>query len=60
MIVGDEPTGNLDTGTAVEMLELFARLNGEGKTVLYVTHDPVLAARAPRIVTIRDGLVVDG
>ncbi len=60
LIVGDEPTGNLDTGTAVEMLELFARLNGEGKTVLYVTHDPVLAARAPRIVTIRDGLVVDG
>ncbi len=60
LIVGDEPTGNLDTGTAVEMLELLARLNGEGKTVLYVTHDPGLAARAPRIVTIRDGLVVDG
>ena len=60
LLVGDEPTGNLDTGTAVEMLELLARLNEEGKTVLYVTHDTGLAARAPRIVTIRDGLVVDG
>ena len=60
LIVGDEPTGNLDTQTAVEMFELLARLNAEGKTVLYVTHDPGLAARAERIVTIRDGLVVTG
>jgi putative ABC transport system ATP-binding protein len=58
LIVGDEPTGNLDTQTAGEMLELLARLNAEGKTVLYVTHDPGLAARARRIVTIRDGVVV--
>jgi putative ABC transport system ATP-binding protein len=60
MIVGDEPTGNLDTHTATEMFELFASLNDEGKTVLYVTHDPSLAARAQRVVTIRDGLVVEG
>jgi len=60
LIVGDEPTGNLDTHTAVEMFELLARLNGEGKTVLYVTHDSSLAARAHRVVTIRDGLVVKG
>ena len=58
LIVGDEPTGNLDTVTAAEMFELFKRLNGEGKTVLYVTHDRELAARAHRIVSIRDGLVV--
>jgi putative ABC transport system ATP-binding protein len=58
LVVGDEPTGNLDTITAGEMFELFARLNAEGKTVLYVTHDRELAARANRIVTIRDGLVV--
>jgi putative ABC transport system ATP-binding protein len=60
LIVGDEPTGNLDTVTAGEMFELFRRLNAEGKTVLYVTHDRDLAERAQRVVTIRDGLVVDG
>ena len=58
LIVGDEPTGNLDTVTAAEMFELFNRLNGEGKTVLYVTHDLELAKRANRIVSIRDGAVV--
>jgi putative ABC transport system ATP-binding protein len=57
LIVGDEPTGNLDTITAGEMFELLDRLHREGKTVLYVTHDRELAARAERIVTIRDGLV---
>ena len=57
LIIGDEPTGNLDTQTAGEMFELLQRLNAEGKTVLYVTHDLELAARAERIVTIRDGLV---
>ena len=59
LVVGDEPTGNLDTGTAADMFELLERLNGEGKTVLYVTHDRELAQRAHRIVTIRDGAVVD-
>jgi putative ABC transport system ATP-binding protein len=58
LIIGDEPTGNLDTQTAGEMFELLQRLNAEGKTVLYVTHDLGLAARAGRMVTIRDGLVV--
>ena len=58
LIIGDEPTGNLDTQTAAEMFELLQRLNNEGKTVLYVTHDLGLAARASRMVTIRDGLVV--
>jgi ABC-type lipoprotein export system ATPase subunit len=58
LIIGDEPTGNLDTRTAAEMFELLQRLNNEGKTVLYVTHDLELAARAGRVVTIRDGLVV--
>ncbi len=58
LIVGDEPTGNLDTVTAAEMFELFKRLNEQGKTVLYVTHDRELAARAHRVVSIRDGIVV--
>jgi putative ABC transport system ATP-binding protein len=57
LIVGDEPTGNLDTITAQEMFELLSRLNAEGKTVLYVTHDRDLARRASRVVTIRDGVV---
>jgi putative ABC transport system ATP-binding protein len=60
LIVGDEPTGNLDTATAGEMFELLRRLNGEGKTVLFVTHDRELAGRAERIVEIRDGAVVGG
>ena len=58
LIVGDEPTGNLDSVTAAEMFELLTRLNNEGKTILFVTHDRELAAQAQRIVEIRDGLVV--
>jgi putative ABC transport system ATP-binding protein len=57
LLIGDEPTGNLDTATAGEMFDLLARLNAEGSTVLYVTHDMELASRAHRIVTIRDGVV---
>jgi putative ABC transport system ATP-binding protein len=60
VIVGDEPTGNLDSVTAGEMFELLQRLNDEGKTILYVTHDRELAARARRIIEVRDGLVVEG
>jgi len=58
LVVGDEPTGNLDSVTAGEMFELFQQLNDEGKTVLYVTHDRELANRAHRIIAIRDGRVV--
>jgi putative ABC transport system ATP-binding protein len=60
LVVGDEPTGNLDSVTADEMFELLERLNREGKTILFVTHDRELAARAQRTVTIRDGVVVAG
>lgn len=59
LIVGDEPTGNLDTATAGEMFDLLLRLNTEGKTILFVTHDPELAARASHVIEIRDGLVVE-
>ena len=59
LLIGDEPTGNLDTRTAAEMFDLLRRLNAEGSTVLYVTHDMELAARAGRIVTIRDGVVAE-
>jgi putative ABC transport system ATP-binding protein len=57
LLIGDEPTGNLDTRTEAEMFDLLHRLNGEGSTVMYVTHDMELASRAQRIVTIRDGVV---
>jgi putative ABC transport system ATP-binding protein len=57
LLIADEPTGNLDTHTAAEMFELLQRLNREGSTVVYVTHDRELAARAGRVVTIRDGVV---
>jgi putative ABC transport system ATP-binding protein len=57
LLIGDEPTGNLDTETARQMFELLAELNRSGKTILYVTHDPDLARRAPRQITIRDGRV---
>jgi putative ABC transport system ATP-binding protein len=60
LVIGDEPTGNLDTKAAGEMFELLERVCEEGATVLYVTHDMDLARRAQRIVTIRDGLVVEG
>jgi putative ABC transport system ATP-binding protein len=57
LLIGDEPTGNLDTHTAAEMFDLLHRLNAEGSTILYVTHDRELAAKAHRTVTIRDGVV---
>jgi putative ABC transport system ATP-binding protein len=57
LLVGDEPTGNLDTATAREMFDVLERLNADGMTVLYVTHDRDLAALARRRVTIRDGRV---
>ena len=60
LVVGDEPTGNLDSQTAAEMFDLLTRLNDEGKTVLFVTHDRELARRAHRVVTIHDGVVADG
>jgi putative ABC transport system ATP-binding protein len=59
LLVADEPTGNLDTATASQMIDLLTALNRDGTTVVYVTHDPAIAARAHRFVSIRDGLVTD-
>jgi ABC-type lipoprotein export system ATPase subunit len=58
IIIGDEPTGNLDTETAGSMFALLRELNVSGTTVIYVTHDLGLAALAPRLVTVRDGRIV--
>jgi len=57
LLIGDEPTGNLDSETAAQMFDLLAELNRDGMTLLYVTHDRELAARAPRSVSIRDGVI---
>jgi putative ABC transport system ATP-binding protein len=57
LLVGDEPTGNLDSETALRMFDLLSEVNERGMTVLYVTHDAELAARAPRTIAIRDGRV---
>lgn len=56
-ILADEATGNLDTKTALEILQLFAKLNAEGRTIIMVTHEDDVAAHARRIVRLRDGLI---
>lgn len=58
ILIGDEPTGNLDSETAREMFRLLAGLNTVGTTVIFVTHDQGLAALASRLVTVRDGRIV--
>ena len=58
ILLGDEPTGNLDTGSAREMFELLSGLHDSGTTAVYVTHDLALAAVASRVITVGDGLIV--
>ncbi|MBN1581824.1 MAG: ATP-binding cassette domain-containing protein, partial [Anaerolineae bacterium] len=55
VIVGDEPTGNLDTKTANDVFEMFENLVDRGKTVILVTHDQTLSARTKRVLHILDG-----
>src|SRR5688500_15866672 len=57
MVLADEPTGNLDSKTGQEILDLMERLNQSGKTIILVTHDPNTAARARRVVHMLDGVV---
>jgi putative ABC transport system ATP-binding protein len=55
LLLADEPTGNLDSRTALEILDLFERLHSEGQTLIIVTHDPDVAARCRRVVRLHDG-----
>ena len=57
ILLADEPTGNLDSKTGVEIMALFARLHQAGNTIIVVTHEPDIAAYAHRVIAIRDGEV---
>lgn len=57
IILADEPTGNLDTKTSIEIMEIFEQIQANGNTVILVTHEPDIAEHAHRIVRLRDGLV---
>ena len=57
ILLADEPTGNLDSKTGVEIMGLFARLHEGGNTIILVTHEPDVAAHAHRVIHIRDGKV---
>jgi putative ABC transport system ATP-binding protein len=59
LILADEPTGNLDSRSTAEVLGVFERLHAEGRTVVIITHEPDVAARAQRIVRLADGRVVE-
>jgi putative ABC transport system ATP-binding protein len=58
LIMADEPTGALDSKTSDDILTLFDDLNGEGRTIVVVTHDPEVAGRARRRITLHDGHIV--
>ena len=57
ILLADEPTGNLDSATSAEIMQVFAGLHDQGQTVVMVTHEADIAAHAARVVTLRDGLV---
>jgi putative ABC transport system ATP-binding protein len=59
MILADEPTGQLDSKTAGEIMGLLSKMNERGKTIIVITHDPSTAAYSKRIIHLKDGLIVD-
>jgi putative ABC transport system ATP-binding protein len=59
LILADEPTGNLDSHMAAEILDLLEQINREGSTIVMVTHDPSIARQADRVICLLDGRVVD-
>ena len=58
IILADEPTGNLDTRSSVEIMDLLRRLHADGGTIVMVTHEPDIAGHAQRVVCVRDGKIV--
>ncbi|OFZ52812.1 MAG: macrolide ABC transporter ATP-binding protein [Bdellovibrionales bacterium RIFOXYC1_FULL_54_43] len=59
LLLADEPTGNLDSKTGNEILQIFEKLHDEGSTIIMVTHDPKIASRAHRRITILDGAIAE-
>jgi putative ABC transport system ATP-binding protein len=59
VLLADEPTGNLDSRTALEIMALFTQLNSEGHTLIVVTHDPGIASYSKRVIRLHDGRVVE-
>jgi putative ABC transport system ATP-binding protein len=57
ILLADEPTGNLDSKTGCEILNMFTRLNKDGRTIVMITHDPEIARYADRIVLVKDGII---
>jgi putative ABC transport system ATP-binding protein len=60
LILADEPTGNLDSASGAEIVELFEELGRQGHTIVVITHDKEIARRTHRIIKLKDGMVVDG
>ena len=60
LLLADEPTGELDQKTGQQIVSLFERVHADGTTVVVVTHDPAIAARAPRVLDMRDGRFANG
>lgn len=59
LILADEPTGNVDQGTGMEILNLFQQVNQDGHTIMMITHSPDIARHARRIIVLQDGEIVD-
>jgi putative ABC transport system ATP-binding protein len=57
IILADEPTGNLDSKTGLEIMEMFKDLNAKGRTIIMITHDANLASYAGRVVYLKDGVL---
>ncbi|KAA3630158.1 MAG: ABC transporter ATP-binding protein [Bacteroidetes bacterium] len=57
IILADEPTGNLDTKTSIEIMDIFDKIHAAGNTVILVTHEPDIAEKAKRVIWLRDGLI---
>ena len=59
IILADEPTGNLDSNTGQEIMDIFKSLNSQGKTIIMITHEKYIADHAERIIVFKDGLILE-